>query len=229
MLRIPKGGYACAVADAHPLTLRSFPLANPPGASLELWLPAAPDDLVRRAQTDPHSPASDLLAFWATLWPCAVTTAHLVVTTGLIDGSTRILELGSGVGLAGLAAAARGATVTLTDGDPAAVPILEQNIAHNHFADRCTAAAFRWEDPPDPSWRPDLILGCDVLYQPASQPLIARLIRMLNCTALMTDPQRPSAGVATAVFRDHGLRVWETTAPPAPGGCALRVLMVQPD
>ncbi len=225
----PKGGYACAVADAPPLTLRSFPLADPAGASLELWLPGAPDDIVRRAQTDPDAPASDLLGFWATLWPCAITTAHLVGTTGLIDGSTRILELGSGIGLAGLAAAKRGATVTLTDGDPAAIEPLQRNIAHNALAHRCTAAVFRWEDAPDPDWQPDLILGCDVLYQPASHPLLARLIRTLHCTALLTDPQRPSAAGAATIFREHGLRVWETTAPPAPGGCALRVLMVQPD
>jgi predicted nicotinamide N-methyase len=229
MLRVPKAGYASAVAEAPPFTIRSFPLADPPGASLELWLPGAPDDLVRLAQTDADAPASDLLAFWATLWPSAITTAHLVGTTNLIDSSTRILELGCGVGLAGLAAAARGATVTLTDGDPSAIPLLERNIAHNHLTDRCTGAVFRWEDPPDPSWQPELILGCDVLYQPASHPLLARLIRTLNCTALLTDPQRPSAASAASTFREHGLRVWETTAPPATGGCALRVLMVQAD
>ncbi|MFU8828264.1 MAG: class I SAM-dependent methyltransferase, partial [Phycisphaerales bacterium] len=181
------------------------------------------------AETDPHAPASDLLAFWATLWPSAITTAHLVGSTNLIESSTRILELGSGVGLAGLAATARGATVTLTDGDPSAIPLLERNIAHNGLADRCTAAVFRWEDPPDPLWQPDLILGCDVLYQPTSHPLLARLIRTLNCTALLTDPQRPSAASAASTFREHGLSVWETTAPPATGGCALRVLMVQAD
>jgi len=228
MLVNPKAGYACAVADAHPLTLRSFPLADPPGASLELWLPGDPDDLVRLAQTDPAAPASDLLGFWATLWPCAITTAHLVSTTSLIDESTRILELGSGVGLAGLAAAARGAAVSLTDGDPSAIPLLNRNIAHNNFSDRCTAAAFRWEDAPDAAWQPDFILGCDVLYHPASHPLLAQLIRTINCTALLTDPQRPSAASAAATFREHGLRVWETTGPPAHGGCALRVLMVQP-
>ncbi|MFI4854049.1 MAG: class I SAM-dependent methyltransferase [Phycisphaerales bacterium JB065] len=216
------------MSDAPPLTLQRFPLASPPGESLELWLPSDPDDRVRRAQRE-DTPGSDLLGFWATLWPAARTTAHLVGTTNLIDPSTRILELGCGVGLAGLAAAKRGATVTLTDGDPSAIDLLDRNIAHNDLTKRCTAAVFRWEDPPDPSWQPDLILGCDVLYHHASHPLLADLIRTLNCTALLTDPQRPSAAAATATFRDHGLSVWETTAPPAGGGCALRVLVVQPN
>lgn len=229
MLVNPRAGYASPVADAPPLSLRSFPLADPAGASLELWLPGDPDSLIRSAQSDPDAPASDLLAFWATLWPCAITTARLVGTTNLIDESTSILELGSGVGLAGLAAAKRGAAVTLTDGDPAAIELINRNIAHNALSDRCAAAVFRWEDPPDPAWHPDLILGCDVLYQPASHPLLARIIRSLGCTALLTDPQRPSAASAASTFREHGLRVWETTAPAATGGCALRVLMVQPD
>jgi predicted nicotinamide N-methyase len=216
------------VSDAPQHTLHTFPLASPPGASLELWLPSNPDERVRRAQSE-AAPASDLLGFWATLWPAARTTAHLVGTTNLIDASTRILELGSGVGLAGLAAAKRGANVTLTDGDPAAIPLLQRNITHNDLAHRCTAGVFRWEDPPDPNWQPELILGCDVLYHPESHQLLARLIRTLNCTALLTDPQRPSAAGAATVFREHHLSVWETTAPPAAGGCALRVLMVQPE
>lgn len=219
--------YACAVAEAPPLTLRSFPLDELAGGVLDLWLPDAPDELVRRAQRDVGGPASDLLAFWATLWPCAMTTAKLVGTTRLIDASMRILEIGSGVGLVGLCAAARGATVRLTDGDPAAVGLLERNIAQNGFGDRCDAAVYRWEDPPDGAWGPDLILGCDVLYDPASHGLVAELIATLGCSALLTDPQRPSAAGAAGVLRDHGLRVWETTAPAAGGGCAVRVLVVQ--
>ncbi|MFG0293158.1 MAG: hypothetical protein ACF8MJ_08385, partial [Phycisphaerales bacterium JB050] len=74
------------MSDAPPLTLQRFPLASPPGESLELWLPSDPDDRVRRAQND-STPAADLLGFWATLWPAARTTAHLVGTTNLIDPS----------------------------------------------------------------------------------------------------------------------------------------------
>ncbi len=215
------------MSDAPQYTLHTFPLASPPGATIELLLTSNPDERVRRAQSE-AAPAADLLGFWATLWPAARTTANLVGTTNLIESSTRVLELGSGVGLAGLAAAKRGATVTLTDGDPAALDLLNRNISHNRLSDRCTAAVFRWEDPPDPSWQPDLILGCDLLYQPSAHPLLANLIRNLNCTALLTDPQRPSAAGAATVFREHHLSVWETTAPPTAGGCALRVLMVQP-
>ena len=224
-----KAGYAGRVPETPDLTLQSFPLITPPGAELRLWLPADPDDHVRRAQTERSGPSSDLLGFWATLWPAAITSAQLVGTTNLIDEGTSILEIGCGCGLVGLAAAMRGATVTLTDGDPAGVELTVRNISENALDDRCRAEVFRWEDPPDPAWQPDLLLGCDVLYDPKAHPLLARLIADLNCTALLTDPQRPSAAGASSIFRDHGLRVWETTAPPAPGGCALRVLMVQPN
>lgn len=221
-------GYAGRVPETPDLTLRSFPLTTPPGAELHLWLPSDPDDHVRRAQTATNQPGADLLGFWATLWPAAITSAHLVGTTSLIDDSTSVLEVGCGCGLVGLAAAMRGASVTLTDGDPAGIELTARNITENALDGRCRAEVFRWEDPPHPDWKPDLLLGCDVLYEPKAHPLLARLIADLNCTALLTDPQRPSAAGASSIFRDHGLRVWESTAPAAAGGCPLRVLMVQP-
>ena len=217
--------------DAAELTLRSFPLTAPAGADLRLWLPSDPDDRVRQAQAstgDTASTAADLLGFWATLWPAAITSAHLVGTTNLIDASTNILEVGCGCGLVGLAAAMRGASVTMTDGDPAGVELTRRNIEENGLADRCSAAVFRWEDPPDPAWQPDLLLGCDVLYEPSSHALLARLISGLGCTALLTDPQRPSAAGAADALRAAGLSVWDSTAPAIDTGCALRVLVAQP-
>lgn len=75
------------------LTLRSFPLTSPPGAELRLWLPSDPDDHVRRAQTERSDPSSDLLGFWATLWPAAITSAHLVGTTNLIDEGLSLIHI----------------------------------------------------------------------------------------------------------------------------------------
>merc|ERR1711990_586734 len=48
----------------------------------------------------------------------------------------RVLELGSGTGIGGLAAASAGAAVVLTDGESATLPLLEANVKHNRLSER---------------------------------------------------------------------------------------------
>ena len=47
----------------------------------------------------------------------------------------RIVELGSGTGLCGIAAASLGFSTTLTDGEPEVVSLLKRNVALNRFED----------------------------------------------------------------------------------------------
>jgi predicted nicotinamide N-methyase len=131
---------------------------------LDLLRPEAPDALI-----DEHAFAVDeFLPYWAELWPAATAlAAALPEVAGL-----RVVELGCGLGLPSLVAAARGAEVTAADWARDAVELLERNAARNGLT--LTAVVRDWRDP----WeaRFDLALAADLLYERRNvEPVLARL------------------------------------------------------
>jgi predicted nicotinamide N-methyase len=131
---------------------------------LSLLRPVSPDALL-----DEEAFARDeFLPYWAELWPAATALAGaLPEVAGL-----RVVELGCGLGLPSLVAAARGATVTATDWAADAVELLRDNAARNGLALR--AEVRDWREP----WpeRFDIVVAADVLYERRNvEPLLARL------------------------------------------------------
>ncbi len=146
---------------------------------LSLLRPTAPDALI-----DEEAFARDeFLPYWAELWPAASALAHaLPEVSGL-----RIVELGCGLGLPSLVAAARGAQVTATDWAEDAIELLRANAARNGL--ELDVEMRDWREP----WqeRFDLVLAADVLYERRNvAPLLARL-RELAPRALVGLAGRP--------------------------------------
>ncbi|HEX6763792.1 MAG TPA: methyltransferase domain-containing protein [Gaiellaceae bacterium] len=111
----------------------------------------------------------EFLPYWAELWPAA--TALVEALPGRLDG-VRVLELGCGLGVPSLVAAARGAEVTAVDWAEDAVRLLRRNARRN----RLTLAARRhdWRQPLGRVF--DLALAADVLYERRNvEPVLARL------------------------------------------------------
>jgi predicted nicotinamide N-methyase len=137
------------------------------GVELSLLRPAAPDALI-----DENAFAVDeFLPYWAELWPAATTLAE-----GLPDVSgLRVVELGCGLGLPSLVAAAKGARVTATDWAPDAIELLVANAARNGLVLRAEVRDWRepWEE------RFDLAIAADVLYEQRNvEPLVERLAEL---------------------------------------------------
>jgi len=131
---------------------------------LSLLRPVTPDALL-----DEEAFARDeFLPYWAELWPAAIAlAAALPDVAGL-----RVVELGCGLGLPSLVAAARGADVTASDWAEDAVDLLRENAAGNRLALR--AEVRDWREP----WpeRFDVVLAADVLYERRNvEPLLERL------------------------------------------------------
>ncbi|QDS87461.1 Putative methyltransferase [Rosistilla ulvae] len=96
--------------------------------------------------------------FWATVWQAAVGLDWFIETLDL--PGCQVLELGAGTGRAGLAAALRGAEVTITDGmtDPLLLAQLSTWDLPN-----CHVRRLRWgEEQLDRKF--SMILGSDVTY-----------------------------------------------------------------
>jgi len=159
------------------------------GVRLELLRPSSPEALI-----DEEAFADDeFLPYWAELWPAA---RALVEALPDVDG-LRVVELGCGLGLPSLVAAAKGATVTATDWSGDAIALLRENAARNGLALRAEVRDWRepWSD------RFDLALAADVLYERRNvEPVLERL-RELAPAALVGLAGRP---YEEAFLRDAG-------------------------
>lgn len=186
------------------------------GREFTLIAPERPDDLVRAAEQS----GADGRGYWAHLWPSAVTLAEWVTTTSLLAPGSRVLEVGCGLGLVSLAAAARGCDVIATDVNAEALELLARSAAENHLALR--TVRLDWRDPPPSNIQADMILGADVLYDPRDHAPIARLIARLNCPACLTDPMRANSVGFESAAEQQALRVWQTRTDSG------RLLLVQP-
>jgi predicted nicotinamide N-methyase len=130
------------------------------------------------------------LPYWADLWPSAIVLSRMVVR---FDGTgRRALELGCGLGLPSVAAAAAGYQVTATDYYDDALRFARRNAVRNVGADLSTRLV-DWRALPDDLGTFDLVLAADVLYERPYAPLVARaVIRCLapGGIALLADPGR---------------------------------------
>ncbi len=135
------------------------------GVTLSLLRPKAPEDLL-----DEEAFAQDeFLPYWAELWPAA--TALVEVLPEQLE-DVRVLELGCGLGLPSLVAAARGADVTAVDWAEDAVALLRRNAERNGLA--LVAEVHDWRRPLGRAF--DLALAADVLYERRNvEPVLARL------------------------------------------------------
>ncbi|HEX4527434.1 MAG TPA: class I SAM-dependent methyltransferase [Gaiellaceae bacterium] len=135
-------------------------------AEVELTLlrPDSPEALIDEAAFA----QDEFLPYWAELWPAATAlAAALPDVLGL-----RVVELGCGLGVPSLVAAARGAEVTAIDWSADAIELLHDNAERNGV--HLSAEVRDWREPW--SQRFDLALAADVLYEQRNvEPVLVRL------------------------------------------------------
>jgi predicted nicotinamide N-methyase len=131
---------------------------------LDLLRPASPEALI-----DEEAFADDeFLPYWAELWPAATALAESLPE---VDG-LRVIELGAGLGVPSLVAAAQGAHVTATDWSQNAVELLRENARRNGL--ELAVECWDWREARGDRF--DLVLAADVLYERRNvEPLLARL------------------------------------------------------
>lgn len=141
--------------------------------------PAEPETLL-----DEEAFAEDeFMPYWAELWPAGLALAHALPDdlTGL-----RVVELGCGLGVPSLVAAARGAEVTAVDWAAEAVALLRENAARNALHLDVAHADWRGFDG-----RFDLALAADVLYEARNVDPLVDLLPRIAPRALVGLAGRP--------------------------------------
>jgi predicted nicotinamide N-methyase len=179
---------ASPAADARTFTLKMPGLAPP----LRLWRPPSVDALLERMDVDAPG-AEERIPYWAELWPSAEGLARWLLAGRGPRRPGRALEIGCGLGLAGLVALRAGWDLRLGDRDPEAVRWAAANLARNGFSP-ARAVPVDWNAPPP--GRVDTVLAADVLYEAA---FAGPLLRFLDAAlaprglAVIAEPGRPVA------------------------------------
>jgi predicted nicotinamide N-methyase len=175
--------------------------------------------------------ADERLPYWADLWTSSIDLARWLLEEQSVAGKN-VLELGCGMGLAGIAAARAGARVMLTDYETDALLFARYNAMKNLppdvFQDRIRCVPMDWRSP-DIGERFDLILGADIVYERRNfLPVLALLQSHLlpgGC-ALLTEPDRTVGQVFLAAARKFPFSVEQSFSEVMREGKGIRISRV---
>lgn len=144
---------------------------------------------------------------WSELWPCSRAMAayfgHCVRMR-----SVDAIELGCGLGTAGLGAAAKGARVILADANPDALRFAQYNALQNGFP-HIETRLFDWKEDRLEGFVGSLILT-DLLYSADNFEHVFRMLQdnlSPGRTAFLAEPSRPLASDFFAELRKTDYRV----------------------
>jgi predicted nicotinamide N-methyase len=165
-------------------------LVSVAGVELSLLRPPSADALIDEDAFDEE----EFLPYWAELWPAGLALAA-ALPQALRD--LRVVELGCGLGIPSLVAAARGARVLATDWSGDALALLETNAARNGL--EVETARVRWDEPERFGGGWDLVLAADVLYEHRNVAQLLALLPRLGREILLAEPGRPPS---QAFFRE---------------------------
>ena len=158
-----------------PLTKRMLNIA---GQNLTFELPSSQDQLLQIAIESEISGASDSDPYWGSLWETSPKMAAMILQHQW-PRRLKMLELGCGIGVTGIAALFAGHEVTFSDHATAAVRLAVYNAGLNGFPE-ATGEVFDWQQPPT-SFQYDFVFGSDVLYDIAHhQSLLNTIQQMLQ-------------------------------------------------
>jgi predicted nicotinamide N-methyase len=167
--------------------------------------PADSDGLLDHPAVRAELAAREYMPYWADLWPAARMLARWVLRKSWPAG-LRALEIGCGLGLAGIAAQMRGLHVTFSDYDATALHFASRNSRLNGQSSHSTLQ-MDWNNPPEGLSFP-VVLASDLTYQPENVLPLVRLIKAVlapDGVCLLTDQDRLPAELLRRTLAEEGL------------------------
>ncbi|HWE38163.1 MAG TPA: methyltransferase [Isosphaeraceae bacterium] len=178
------------------------------GKVVHVARPGDPDRLLNDPRVLELNDRDDYMPYWAYLWPGAYLLAEAVAREPWPGGDIEVLEIGCGVGLAGLVALACGLRVHFTDYDAAPLGMVARGASASGFdPSRYRASTLDWREPSE--GRHPVILGADVLYERRLVPLVVGVIDTMLAPgglALLAGPYRVATEDLPACLDAAGLR-----------------------
>jgi predicted nicotinamide N-methyase len=190
------------------------------GRTYRLLKPRNVDDLI----SEEDFAIDERIPYWADVWPSARILAERLSKH---DGAgKRLLELGCGIGLPAIAAAAAGYEALATDYYAEALEFTEANAQRNGV-DGVDSRLVDWRRLPDDLGVFDLVVAADVLYEKPQAALVVAVIEQCLAEgglAIVTDPGRRTADALLEICRLRGLSAeLAEKVPTTDAGAALHV------
>jgi len=198
-------------ADAIKVRIRDTVIVG--GATFRIERPDGDDQLFDHPAVRAAYAADKYVPYWSELWPAARMLAKAILREPWETyptppgGKLHALEVGCGLGLAGIAALSRGLRVTFSDIDELAIAFAAANARLNGFHDFDTTAIDLRSPPSTPY---SVLLGSDLLYEPRLvEPVVNLIVTMLapGGVCLIADPDRNAARPFKWVAENAGLTV----------------------
>ncbi len=155
--------------------------------------------------------ADQYVPYWPTLWPSARMLAKAVLKEPweTQPQPLQVLEVGCGLGLAGIACLARGLSVTFSDVDETALTYAAANARINGYPDGFRTRLLDFRCPPDEVKYP-VVIGSDLMYE---ERMVNALVQLLEAVlapggvCLIADPDRMPARVFKWKLQEAGYDV----------------------
>lgn len=179
------------------------------GHGLKVVVPSEPDRLLNDPDVMRLNQQHDYMPYWAYLWPGAYLLAEVVAREPWWCAErAEALEIGCGLGLAGLVALKRGLRVHFTDYDETPLQFLTQSAQANQFPQaNFRVSRLDWRELPQDRY--PIILGADVLYERRLVPLVCNLVAHLlepGGVALLAGPYRAATEDLAIELPRHSLQ-----------------------
>jgi predicted nicotinamide N-methyase len=150
--------------------------------------------------------------YWAQIWPASVALFRSLLRGPTLEGR-HALDLGCGLGLAGLGAGLRGARVTFCDREADALGFAAFNARELGVAEHA-GRVFDWERDEVPT-DADMLLLADVAYEYRNVQALRRIadgILDRGGEVRLADPDRPTASDLVAALVARGAVVERVSA-----------------
>ncbi len=218
-----------AITYRHPTRIHLFQFGD---TAMKIVAPADPDALLDDPEAERRYAADQSLPYWPVIWPSSLMLAGQIQASGPHTGgrtSCRVLELGCGLGIAGIAAGMAGMQVTFTDYDQDALLFAGHNAQINGL-NQYSLRLMDWRKPDSDLF--DWIIASDVLYERRLHEILINVLdNMLapDGEVWMTDPQRTAAADFPLLAASRGYRCssaaigWEAPATPMIAGTLLKI------
>ncbi len=219
----PKSELLTAIESQIALTTTPIRLG---GRSFDWYRVANGDELLTLAalaseESEAGGEVAELDPFWAATWRAALGLDQFLGTINI--AGWEILELGCGSGQAGVGAAVRGASVTMTDVVKLALQVAELNA---HAVAQCVRfQILHWESGNLGRQFP-IVIGSDLVYDTSlfvSLENCARRHLAPSGTLLLSEPHRHTGDAFASFIRSAGWAVTEHDVDLADGRVPIRV------
>ncbi len=187
--------------------------------TFEIAYPGNADRLLDHPSTHDAFAADEYMPYWAELWPSSQMLGEVLLGSEQDLPSGTVLEIGCGVGLAGVVALSLGRHVIFSDYDATAVDFAANNARANGFDD-FERMPMDWRVPPE--LKVPVILAADVIYEERNvAPLIAFVQAVLapGGVCLLSDPDRSTKGGFRFALKQAGMSfARQAVSAPGPEG-----------